>query len=338
MVKLKRAAEYVATLIYMDEPQVVHLMSKTVPIVAVAVPSDDPAQAQFLAATCSQKDWEGYLEGASDLRYLFVYPRTRMLYTFDLNKIKKKSLILHPYDAVPPEEWLPPPRLFATDHTEEFDLIAAPAQTEQLIVDGEWQLQEFGRFYQRYSDIYVFSVAQMNWASAHVSAAIKARIKVAFGTRPFKGGSSYLHLFNDLFDSLQRDERIGLDKVKYASPGYVDVNGRADAFAEISVAVRSFLSAHNELKEKYSELHTYLSERGYLKMPGDQYDATDGSGAFVKTKGKGLADAMPPLDYATILELSRDNVLVAAKVVLSYYRRLDEASEYFAQGRVHFEN
>lgn len=337
MVKLKRSADFVATLVYADEPQVVHLRSKTVPVVAVAIPSKDDSQALFLATTASQKDWDSYLEGSADLRYLFIYPKTRLLYTFDFHKVKNKSITMDPFDAVPPDDFLPPPRFFSTSHTEDFDLISEAGSTEQLLVDGEWQLQEFGRFYQRYSDIYAFVVAQMNWAAKDVAGPIKTKIREAFAGRPFRGGSSYLHLFNDLFDGLPRDERLGLDKVKYASPGFVDVNGRADAFAEVNTSVRAFLLHRVELREKYSNLHAYLSKLGYLTLPGDMYAGNDGTEAYINKQARQLADDMPPLDYDTILELSKSNALVAAKVTLSFYRRLEEASGYFAQGRVSFD-
>lgn len=337
MVKLRRSADLIATLVFADEPQVVHLMSKTVPVVAVAIPSEDPTEALFLAATASVRDWEAYLEGASDLRYLFVYPKTRLLYTFNLNKMKGKIVSLLPFDGEVPEAHLPPPRFFSTSHTEDFDLLQEAGGSEQLLVDGEWQLQEFGRFYQRYADVYAFVVSQMNWLSKSTTAKAKKTISDAFSSRPFQGGSSYLHLFNDLFAGLPRDERIGLDKVAYASPGYVDVNGRTDAFQELDASVRSFLARRAGIQDQYNQFYRYLSKAGLLKMPGTLFAPGDPHESYINVTARALADAMPPLDYDAIYELSQGNALVAAKVTLSFYRRLDEAAEYFAQGRVSFD-
>ncbi|MDR3475224.1 MAG: hypothetical protein P4M09_26530 [Devosia sp.] len=335
--KVKRSATFVATLVYMDEPQLIHLISTTVPVVALAIPSNDASQALFGAVTSTRDDWERYLEGECDLRYLFTYPKALMPYWFDLNRIKNGRVTMTPYEAGFPEEFLPPARFFSSAHTEDFELLAQPVNSEKLLVDGEWQLQEFGRFYQRYSDLYAFSVAQKNYRSVNVADAVREKIREAFRGRPFQGGSSYLHLFNDLFAGLARNERIGLNQVEYASPGFVDVNGRADAFEEVNNSVASFLEHHIGLQEMYSKLHGYLSERGYLKMAGHQFADNDPSRDFIASSAREMADALPPIAFDTVLSLSNGNALVAAKVVLSYYRRLEEAASYFAQGRVAFE-
>jgi hypothetical protein len=43
---------------------------------------------------------------------------------------------------------------------------------------------------------------------------------------------------------------------------------------------------------------------------------------------------MPNLD--SLRALVDDNALVFAKIVLSFYRRLDDTSRFFAQGRMNF--
>ena len=259
-----------------------------------------------------------------------------MPYWFDLNRIRNGRVLMTPYETGFPEEFLPPPRFFSSAHTEDFEQIPLPTNAERLLVDGEWQLQEFGRFYQRYSDLYAFSVAQKNYQDPGVTRGVHEKIRNAFRGRPFQGGSSYLHLFNDLFAGLGRHERIGLNQVEYASPGFVDVNGRADAFDEVNDGVVSFLERHIDLREMYVQLHNYLSNRGYLKMGGHHFSDADPSRDYIAESARQMADAMPPIVFDTVLSLTDNNALVAAKVVLSYYRRLDEAASYFAQGRVAF--
>ena len=333
----KRRAQYVATLVYADEPQVIHLMSVTVPIVAVAIPSEDPDQSLFLAATASKSDWTDYLNGASDLRYLFTYPTTRLIYTFDLNDMRDGRVALDRLggDAIP-EAWLPAPQFFSRYHTEEFNTATVPTKTETLLVDGDWELQEFGNFYQRYSDVYAFLVALMNWQDQTVALPIKDKIKGAFAGKPFEGGGSYLHFFSDLFSVLRPGERLGLDKVKYASPGFVDVNGRDEAFSQVEANVGAVLAAHSTLRKEYTELRSYLSKAGLLTLAGHNFPADHPQSDAVGRKAKAFAENLGLPNYDLILSLANDNTLVAAKIVLSYYRRIEEASGYFAQGRVAF--
>lgn len=336
MVRVRRGADFIATLVYADEPQVIHLISKTVPIVAVAVPSDDPDASLFIATTASRSNWNEYLNGSSDLRYLFTYPATRSIYTFDLRNLKNNRVIMDPWDDPIPEALLPAPHFFARHHTELFDQVPVVTQTETLFVDGDWELQEFGSFYQRYSDVYAFLVALMNWNDPNVGVATKGKIKEAFAGKPFEGGSSYLHFFSDLFDSLRRGERLGLERVKYASPGNVDVNGRQEAFDQVEASLKHFLVQHAALKKEYDEFRSYLSQAGYLKMSGHNFPANAPAAPAIKAKAKAFADNLELGDFNELFELAEGNALVAAKITLSYYRRLQQSAEFFAQGRVAF--
>jgi len=336
MVRVKRRADFIATLVYADEPQVIHLMSKTVPMVAVAVPSDDPDVSLFMATTASRSNWNEYMNGSSDLRYLFTYPATRSIYTFDLRQLKNNKVLMEPFEEPIPEAFLPAPHFFSRHHTEEFDRAPVLAQTESLFVDGDWELQEFGSFYQRYSDVYAFLVALMNWNDPTVGIETKGKIKEAFAGKPFEGGSSYLHFFADLFGSLRRGERLGLEKVAYASPGHVDVNGRQDAFDQVEASLKHFLVQHAALKKEYDEFRAYLSQAGYLKMSGHNFPANDPAAPAIKARAAKFAANLGLGDFNELFELAEGNALVAAKITLSYYRRLQQSAEFFAQGRVAF--
>ena len=118
MKRHRRKAEFIATLVFVDEPQVVHLMAETVPVIAIAVPSVDDSKSMFVAATVSRPDWASYLEGATDLRYLFTYPKSTLLYTFDLSKEKDRFVVLEPFEEELANDILPPARFFSTSHTE----------------------------------------------------------------------------------------------------------------------------------------------------------------------------------------------------------------------------
>lgn len=337
MARVKRAAHFVATLVYADEPQVIHLMSKTVPMVAVAIPSDNqPEASMFVATTATQQNWRSYLNGASDLRYLFTYPSTRSIYTFDMHKIKDNRVLMTPWEGDIPEDYLPQPQFFSRFHTEDFSEHEVKSQTEKLLVDGDWELQEFGRFYQKYSDVYAFLVAIMNWNSAAIPLETKGKIKAAFSGKPFEGGSSYLHFFGDLFSSLRQGERLGLDKVQYASPGYVDVNGREEAFDSVELSLSNFLENHAALHKAYVEFRSSLSKNGYLAIAGINFPASDPAAPVIKERAAQFAALLRFDDFDQVYALAEQNALVSAKIMLSYYRRLEQAAEFFAQGRVAF--
>lgn len=151
----RRSASYVRTLVYMDEPHLILLKSYKTNVIALAV-SSPAEEARFIATTVSTRDMEAYRDGHVDLRYLFTYPTMRSIYSFNLMDMIDNKVLMSPFEQQIPEDYLPSPRFFSTSHTEDEDEIAEPSDIQSLIVDGEWDMPDFGEFYSRYSDVYYF--------------------------------------------------------------------------------------------------------------------------------------------------------------------------------------
>jgi hypothetical protein len=332
----RRSANFDAVLVYMDEPQLITLLSGNTRIIATAIISEKPEEYRFFATTVLPKDWRRYLEGSVDLRYLYTFPDRRNVYTFDLAKMKDNKVLMEPYLEHAPEEFLPLPKFFSNNHTEVYDVTERPEQIERLYVDGEWELIEFGQFNQRYADIYAFSVALKNWSSPDVSVDAKRKIRAPFLDRPYRGGFSYVHLFSELNDNVPRTEQLSLDKIKYASPGFVDMFGKLDIFSEVKEIVINFLENRAVVVKSYGELYGFLHKNGYLKMPGSEYKSGEPSEKYIIEKSNELAKLLKIADAKTIFDLTNKNALVSAKVILSLYRRTSELAAFFAQGRISF--
>lgn len=331
----QRSATYVRTLVYMDEPHLLLLKSYKTNVIALAV-ACPPEQAKFIATTVSTKDMEAYTDGHVDLRYLFTYPNQRITYTFDLMKMTNNKVMMSPFEGQIPEAYLPSPRFFSTSHTEEEEDFAGPVHTQTLEVDGEWDMPDFGEFYSRYSDVYYFLSASHAFTDEGVDTEKKKAIKKAFVHTPFKGGFSYVHFYATLPAAIPRAERLRMDKIKYESPGYVNVNGDSDTFAETETIIRSFLTNRAELRKIYEQFHSFLSKGRYLQMSAEEFQGDDSAYAYINHMAASLAEklSIPSLD--TVRSLVENNPLAFAKIILSLYRRLDEASRFFAQGRINF--
>lgn len=305
-------------------------------VVAVAIPDNDPEKSIFLATTVRTRHWEAYLDGTVDLRYLFLYPRGRLLYYFDLMKMKNNQVLMEPFVGQIPDDHLPLPRLFSSDHTTEFTAGAKATDTETLVIDGEWEMPEFGQFYQKYADVYAFFASTKNWADPLRPAALRAQVQEAFRTKPFQGGSSYVHFYHGLNDNLPRDERTSLDSIQYASPGTVNITGDAALFDAVERLVTTFLDQRFEIREAYSTLYSYMSKGGLLAMAGHNFKADDPRAAYLLAGAKTLCEKHEIQDFDIISQLSQKNGLVVAKIVLSLSRRIEEAAKFFAQGRMGF--
>lgn len=332
----RRKAEYVTTLIYVDEPQLILLKSATVYLLAVAVPSESPEEAKFLAVTTTPNNFERYRAGNTDLRYLFTYPNNRVLYYFDLMKMENNVIVMDPAPSEIPEKDLPLPRVFATHHTHAWEPIERAVEVEKLAIDGKWEMQEFGHFYQKYADIYALVLSTKNWLNDSLPQAFRAAIKAEFLARPFKGGFSYVYLFDDLFERIPIVQRPSLKQVKYASPGSVLLTGDSEIFGELESIIRNYLANREQIYAAYVELRQYLSRSHLLRLAGDRYPANDPTAAHIRNEARALSDLLGAFEFETIMKLTNKNALVTAKVILATVRRIDESAAFFAQGRMSY--
>ncbi|MBY5399760.1 hypothetical protein HFN01_33750 [Rhizobium leguminosarum] len=333
----RRRATFAATLVFADEPQLILLKDKGVPIIAVAIPDDNPAKMMFAATTMIRRDWQAYLDGNCDLRYLFTYPKMRHVYTFDYCTLKDNSVLMDPFFGPLPEEYLPDPRMFAEFHTEELQVDPLAKGEEVLVVDGEWDMPEFGTFYQRYSDVYAFIAAVRNYGDHAVAKDVKQGIAATFMTKPFKGGFSYVHFFQELVEKLMRSQRLGLEKISYASPGTVEIRGEDSLFDEMKDILPNYLENRAEISRQYGKLYSYLSQNKYLQMSAEQYRSIAAVDKFIFDESSILSNLMNFPDFGVVSQLTRDHPLVSAKIILAFCRRLEDAAAYFAQGRVSYQ-
>jgi hypothetical protein len=333
---LKRSAKYLKTLVYMDEPQVVLFSSGQARVVGIAVPEDTIDGMPFVGVTVSKSDWQSYLDGSVDLRYLFTYPIHRSVFQFDLSDMKAQRVWMHPIGVELPEKWLPAPRFFSTSHTEPDEESRLSETTTRLLIDGEWDMPDLGMFYNRYSDVYYFLAVTDQYSDDAIDEVRKRKTLDAFQDCVFKGGFSYVNFYDDLAGNVSRSERLNIDKIKYESPGYVTIHGDDEYFDDLKILVEGFLENREKAKKKYGELHSYLSKGKFLPMAANTFANNDSTANYIMDKTNELAVLLNIPNLEAIRSLVNSNALAFAKIVLSFHRRLEDTSKYFAQGRIAF--
>ena len=335
----QRSAKYVRTLVYIDEPQLILLRAHKTNVIAVAVPPTTTDESLFFATTVLPNDLDKYMEGSVDLRYLFTYPTKRSHFYFDLNKMDSDGRIdMSVWTGDLKEEYLPAPRFFSNMHTESEPDGGEEVSTatETLLVDGEWDMPEFGAFYSKYSDIYYFISISDMYMQEMTPTNMKKYIKEAFSEPPYRGGSSYLHLFDRLPRATRRQDRLRMDKIQYASPGFVDVNGDSETFREVEFLVKNYISNRKEIRQKYNDLYKFLSKMKLLNIPAQNFDRNNTLSPFIQRSTISLAESLKISNYDAISELANGNTLIVAKLILALQRRIEETARFFAQGRVSF--
>jgi hypothetical protein len=118
-------AKLVGTLVYLDEPQVVFLdHGADAKIIGVAIDRDGMDYG-FLGAEISWHQWQRYKRQFVDLRYLFLLPRWKRWYLFDLAAMNESTcmvpVIRAKEDVYKNEDYLPSHRFFAREHTAQIE-------------------------------------------------------------------------------------------------------------------------------------------------------------------------------------------------------------------------
>lgn len=339
MTQRRRRAVFEADLVIIDEPQLFVLTAGKSKVIALAVPEVYIEGEDFdhIAASVTAKNWDRYISGYVDLRYLFTYPFQRTLYVFHSRAMHEGTVMLRPVEAEFSESLLPSHGFFSSSHTEDYGSVEQASDEEQLFIDGEWQLNEFGAFYQKYSDIYFFSAAIKNSERGDFPQVFKGKIQNAFSRKPFKGGSSYMHMFDELQDCLPRGEKLSLEGIEYNSPGDVRMNGVSEHFASIEKLISNFTIHRNKIREAHRALREYMTKHQLLAMSATRYQALQDHDDDLLKGAKNLSAALNIDAFSTISNLCNDNALVIAKVMLAIFRRVEAASRFFAEGRMSFE-
>ncbi|UWQ55108.1 hypothetical protein [Leisingera caerulea] len=337
----KITAAHEATLIDGDEPLLVLLKRPagkgSTYFFGLAIPDDVGELDHYFLVSARPKTARRYFRGQCDLRYVFLYGPTRKYYTATANEIVAEKVQLHPFDGELHEDLLPDARLFSNSHTCDYGLEEERSVEETLFVDGEWEMPEFGDFYRRYSDIYLFVSSFKAMLSSLTTGTQRSKIVDAIITKPFKGGGSYMSLFKDLRLALPYQDRPGLDSISYASPGQMDIRGDLEVFENIEDLIENFLENSAGIKAVHDQLRSFMSKSKLLAVNAKSPVLSAEQAAFLFEEGRKL-DAMMKTDvYEQLSQITEGNVIVANKVILAVYRRLQFTSTFFAQGRVGFE-
>jgi hypothetical protein len=330
-------ARYVSTLVYMDEPQIVLLdHGDDAKIVGVAIEKKGHNY-PFLGAEVSFSQWERYLRQFVDLRYLFLVPKWRRWFIFDLARQDANDMI--PLRRAEKEEYtnsayLPSHGFFARDHTEEEPTPeTAGLVSQRFAIDGTWDPPDISQFFGRINDLYSFFLGIRKFVSGSTTTDQKRALVEAFTENSLHSGFNYVNFYTDLKGLVGFDERLAMPAIVKQSPGFVEVEGKSATLRDIGRALSRFESNQEAIKNQYNGLHAYLSKMKLLKAGADRLDRADAVSKYIREQNEKLAGLLR-IDHEPIDQLTGQNALLTAKILLSYYRRLERYHLFFIEGRV----
>ncbi len=198
-------------------------------------------------------------------------------------------------------EALPDTGLFSRGHDPIEEVIrTVPNSVEKFTIDGSWDFSEFQKFYGHLEDIYYIFNRIEKFNAPGTSRKEKADLSHAF-LRPYRGGGSYLGLYNNIANDNEAESRLRMSKVKYESPGYARVKTsnsrsmrRLDCCAPFPI--------HQKKPENFNHLYKLLHGLG-LPQPPPNDRASRARTVEIETSARNLSIALGNVSYEAVAAL-----------------------------------
>lgn len=339
----KSEARIVQVLLWYDYPEIVLLQKSSVEyIIAVSAvscseqDSDATSDISYVGAAITKKQLTEYQNQKFDLRYLISHAALRRYWTFrfsgaeqevKLERVTRNSEVL--------SRSLPESGFFSRSH-EKIDLVQqiTPNALETFNIDGSWELGEFSKFYGQFEDVYYICRDLDRYNDGSTSPKTRDDISKAFN-RPWRGGGSYVSFYDKIANDNQYENKLLVSGIQYNSPGYVKVKARQDSFDAVITLLQTYAENPDQTRKSYNTLYKYLSEHSLLKAAPDVKIRTHIQENFERFAIQ-LSGHLPNVDFGDLRKMADNNSLIAAKVLLSIYRRMTKLFDFFDEGRVKY--
>lgn len=328
-------AAYVQTLVHFDEPILALLQNrKGTHLLAYAIPGEvDGFEQPYIAKAVTDKVFKDYLDQKVDLNFVMMHPRAGAPYIFDWDQLEDEVL-MQPIEAITDNysEYLPGKGFFSRNHTERFSGETVTSLTRhEYKIDGRWSASDFSRFYAKLADLYaLFSyLSDLKSYVRPLGQALDDRI----AKYPWQGGGSYLGFFRDIASDASDDYPLQVSKIKYASPGEIEVKGVAKSLEQIDSLVETFQEDRQEMLENYRELRGILERDGVLGSDDRSFSAP-ALAEMARARADKLMSRMIASDSTAIRDACAGHMVTYSKIAMAIYRRGEDLHRFYAEGRM----
>lgn len=199
--------------------------------------------------------------------------------------------------------------------------MALQPETTRIALDGRWNLEQLSDVTREYIQLYGFAYSLVpDLSSSRVN-----EIDHIYGKFPWRGGFSTVNFFAQLFHKIPMNLRPEVQKIQYASPGYIELTEILAVAATVAAIVKAVCFSINSANETYRniqkasaihELSKVNLAQAQLKLTQAQIDFCSDSSEKL-SKVLGITDAQDELIDAKV----QGNKVMKMKILLSVFRR-----------------
>jgi len=319
-----------------DGPQLLLLSSdRRRDMLGVAVQRDG-MKTPFFTCEVSKKAFQKYFDGTADLNYAFRHAYRGRYYFFDLGSDDDVMLVSANHEEIQNEIYWPQVGIFSRSHTSNFNRATTEGSVvETFLIDGKWGASDFSRFHGKMAELYaLFGV--LNRLDGTHGKSEQGFIREAIKERVWQGGGSYVGFYDEL---MARNRKLGLipldvAKIRYASPGEIDLRGNSSVLSDISDVLDLFEDQSVDLRRAYRSIHGALRKERLLSADPSTDFSSEAMRDFIESRTHEFASQMQIDKVDLIFAACDENVLVFSKVFLSIYRRSMALYSFQEEGRI----
>lgn len=208
------------------------------------------------------------------------------------------------------------------------------AKRTQIGLDGRWSLEELSDTTRDYIQLYGFAYSLV----PNLPLARRDEIAYIYGKFPWRGGYSTVNFFNQLFHKIPPRLRPEVQRIQYASPGFIELNEALRVAGTIAAIIWTVSKSIKSVHELYRSIQKASVDfkLSKINLAKESLDLHQRQITFCESASKSLVKAfgLTKVQESLIDQKVQGNPVMKLKILLSVYRRIAPLVKKQAEGKL----
>lgn len=204
----------------------------------------------------------------------------------------------------------------------------------KLLLDGRWNLEELSEATRDYTQLYGFAYSLV----PDLPLARLNEIDYIYGKFPWKGGYSTVNFFNQLFHKIPPKLRPEVERIQYASPGFIELSEILLVALTVAGIVKAVCSSINMAHDTYRKIQkgSVDFELSKINLSKEKLDLTQKQRAFCESSSNELVKIFDlSVEQDKLLnQRVQSNPAIKLKILLSVFRRVEPLAKKQSEGKI----
>lgn len=208
------------------------------------------------------------------------------------------------------------------------------AKITHLELDGRWGLEELSDSTKDYIQLYGFAYSLV----PDLPSARRDEIDYIYGKFPWRGGYSTVNFFNQLFHKIPPKLRPEVQRIQYASPGFIELTEVLAVAGTVAAIVATVCKSLSSVHDLYRSIQksSIDYELSKINLAKEDLELKRRQIEFCEKSAKSLVKAFGLTEEQNKLldQKVRDNPVMKLKILLSVFRRVEPLAKKQAEGKL----